>query len=263
VKTEPPRLTALRTVSVLGVRIHALSLEQLLGLILHVSVHQERAIVAYVNVHAMNLACEASWFRAFFNQSEVVFCDGFGVKWGARLLGARLPERFTPPDWLPRLAELAAQHGLTFFFVGSRPGVAAAAAVRLQAQFPTLKIVGTQHGEFDKTLGCVENDAVVRAINAARPNVLLVGFGMPLQEKWLLENWKRLDGNVALPVGAALDYMAGATPRGPRWMRDHGLEWLARLLIEPRRLWRRYLIGNPLFLWRVLLQRAGLLRFED
>ena len=262
-KAEPPRLTALRNVSVLGVRIHALSLEQLLSLILQVSLHQERAIVANVNVRALNLACEASWFRAFLNQSEIVFCDGFGVKWCARLLGARLPERFTPPDWLPRLAELAVQHGLTFFFVGSRPGVAAAAAAHLQAQSPTLKIVGTQHGEFDKTLGSLENEAVVQAINAARPNILLVGFGMPLQEKWLLENWERLNGNVALPVGAALDYLAGATRRGPRWMTDHGLEWLARLLIEPRRLWRRYLIGNPLFLWRVLLQRAGWLRFED
>lgn len=252
----------LPAVRVLGVTIHTLSVEQLLSLVSQAIIRQERMMIAYANVHGLNLACERPWFRAFLNRSEVVFCDGFGVKWGARLLGQSIPQRFTPPDWLDRLASMAGRHGFRLFLLGARPGVADKAAARLQARSPGVQIVGTQHGYFDKTAGSIENEAVLQAINAAQPHILIVGFGMPIQERWLLENWRHIEAPVALPVGAAFDYIAGETQRGPGWMTDHGLEWLSRLVIEPRRLWRRYLIGNPLFLWRVLLQRMGWLRLD-
>ena len=128
----------------------------------------------------------------------------------------------------------------------------------LKQQFTDLSIAGAQHGYFDKSPDSVENEAVLQAINATRPDILLVGLGMPLQERWLMENWDRIEAKVALPVGALFDYLAGEFPRAPRWMTDHGLEWLGRLIIEPRRLWRRYLLGNPRFLWQVLKQRWGL-----
>ena len=130
------------------------------------------------------------------------------------------------------------------------------------ARYPGLRIAGTYHGYFDKTPGSPENEAVLQRINAARPNILILGFGMPLQERWLLENWERVDANLALTGGAVFDYLSGELRRPPRWMTEHGLEWLGRMLIEPRRLWRRYVVGNPLFLWRVLLQRFGLLKFD-
>ncbi len=95
--------------------------------------------------------------------------------------------------------------------------------------------------------------------NAVKPNIIIVGFGMQPQERWLMENWDRIEINVALTGGAVFDYVSGELRRAPRWMTDHSLEWLAWLIIEPRRLWKRYLIGNPLFLWRVLKQRLGLL----
>jgi N-acetylglucosaminyldiphosphoundecaprenol N-acetyl-beta-D-mannosaminyltransferase len=103
---------------------------------------------------------------------------------------------------------------------------------------------------------------VLQAINATSPDILLVGLGMPIQERWLMENWGFVKAKVALPVGALFDYLAGEIPRAPHWMTDHGLEWLGRLIVEPRRLWRRYLLGNPRFLWLVLKQRLGLLRVE-
>jgi N-acetylglucosaminyldiphosphoundecaprenol N-acetyl-beta-D-mannosaminyltransferase len=118
-----------------------------------------------------------------------------------------------------------------------------------------LKIVGIQDGYFNKTAGSAENEAVVRDINAAHPDILIVGLGMPLQEKWLLDNWNQMDAQVALPVGAMIDYLAHETRRAPRWMTDHGLEWLGRLVYEPGRLWERYLVGNPRFLLRVLVHR--------
>jgi N-acetylglucosaminyldiphosphoundecaprenol N-acetyl-beta-D-mannosaminyltransferase len=249
-------------VAILGVYVHTISLPHMLEIIEQKLANQERFITAYANVHALNLAYAQPWFRDFLNQSDIVFCDGFGVKWGARLLGHTIPQRFTPPDWLDQLAALASRQGFTCFLLGARPGVAEKAAARLQQRFPDLRIVGTQHGYFDKTPGTAENAAVVQTINDATPHILIVGFGMPLQEQWLQDNWQRLEANLALPVGAAFDYLAGEVRRGPRWMTDNGLEWLARLVIEPRRLWRRYVLGNPLFLWRVLRQRMGLLHME-
>jgi N-acetylglucosaminyldiphosphoundecaprenol N-acetyl-beta-D-mannosaminyltransferase len=243
------------SVSVLGVRIHTLSLETFLALTEQTIARQQRAIIAYANVHGLNLAYKTPWFRAFLNRSDIVFCDGFGVKWGARLLGYEIPRRFTPPDWLDSLATQAAHQERTLYLLGSRAGVAEKAAARFQQRTPGLLIAGTHHGFFDKNRDSTDNRAVVQAVNAAAPDVLMVGFGMPLQEQWLMENWDDLRVNVALTVGAAFDYLTGEVRRGPRWMTDHGLEWLSRLIIEPRRLWRRYLLGNPLFLWRILRQR--------
>jgi N-acetylglucosaminyldiphosphoundecaprenol N-acetyl-beta-D-mannosaminyltransferase len=263
VRQPAPYSLPTETVDLLGVRIHALRLDELLAYMGGVIAARRRAVISYANIHALNVAYRLPWFRAFLNDSDIVFCDGFGVKWGARLLGAHLPERFTHTDWLARLADLASRDGFSIFLLGARPGVAAEVARRWQQLYPALRIAGSHHGYFDKAPGSAENQAVVDAINAARPNLLIVGFGMPTQERWLLENWDRLDANVALTAGAVFDYLAGAVPRAPAWMTDHGLEWLGRLVIEPRRLWRRYLVGNPLFLWRVLQQRRGRLRLAE
>jgi N-acetylglucosaminyldiphosphoundecaprenol N-acetyl-beta-D-mannosaminyltransferase len=215
-----------------------------------------KARVVYVNISAVNLAQDLAWFRDFINRSDIAYCDGFGVKWGARLLGLQTPYRFTPPDWIALLAEECARQHFSLYLLGAQPGVAEKVAVTLKKQFTDLTIAGTHHGYFDKTPGAGENKAVLEAINAAKPDILLVGFGMPIQERWLMENWDRLEVNVALPVGALFDYLAGEIPRAPHWMTDHGLEWLGRLIVEPRRLWRRYLIGNTRFLWLVLKERC-------
>lgn len=241
----------------LGVRIHAVSLPELLTIITNAIASQEQLTVTYANVHAMNAACDHDWFRAFLNEPHtLVFCDGFGVKWGARILGYTLPQRFTPPDWLNQLAATASQHQISLYLIGSRPGVAAQAADTLKNAHPSVSIVGTHHGYFPKTTGNPENDTVIQAINAAQPDILIVGFGTLLQEQWIKENRQFLDTHVILAVGAAFDYVSGEVMRGPRWMTDHGLEWLARLVVEPQRLWRRYLVGNPLFLWRIVKQRV-------
>ncbi|MBA3473887.1 MAG: WecB/TagA/CpsF family glycosyltransferase [Rubrobacter sp.] len=173
----------------------------------------------------------------------------------ARILGERIPERITYADWMWQLAAFAEREGLSLFLLGARPGVAERAAVRLRERHPDLKIAGVHHGYFERAVEAPENEAVVAEINAARPDLLLVGLGMPLQERWLLQNWDRLDASVALTGGAVFDYVSGELKRGPRVLTDNGFEWLARLFIEPRRLWRRYVLGNPLFLARVLKQR--------
>ncbi len=129
--------------------------------------------------------------------------------------------------------------------------------MRLRERYPDLEISGVHHGYFDHSAGGAASEEVVEEINASAPDILLVGLGMPLQERWLMENIDRLDVGVALTGGAVFDYASGRLRRGPRLLTDNGFEWLARLLLEPRRLWRRYLLGNPLFLLRVLRQRAS------
>ncbi|NLS75919.1 MAG: WecB/TagA/CpsF family glycosyltransferase [Chloroflexi bacterium] len=241
-------------VRVLGIGIDPLTTDQLHERITQIIDSGRKALVLNVNVHCMNLAQRHPWLKELLNSAEVVFCDGAGVRLGARLLGYELPERITYADWMWQLAELASTRGHTLYFLGSAPGVAARAADVLRARFPALEIVGAHHGYFAKEGG--ENDAVIAQINAAHPDILVVGMGMPLQEQWLAQNWDRVDAHVFLTGGACFDYVSGTLRRCPRWMADHSLEWLYRLLQEPRRLFRRYVVGNPTFLLRILLERA-------
>jgi N-acetylglucosaminyldiphosphoundecaprenol N-acetyl-beta-D-mannosaminyltransferase len=206
----------------------------------------------------INIAYEQAWFREFLNGADLIYCDGMGVKLGARLLGYDIPERFTLADWVWRLADLAEMGGFSLFLLGNPPGTAEKASGNMQLIHPQLNIAGTQHGFFDKTAGHPENEMILEQINSAKANILLVGFGMPLQERWLMENWPRLDINVAITCGALFEYLAGELRRGPAWMTQNYLEWLARLLISPRRYWKRYLIDNPLFLLRIFQRKLHL-----
>ncbi len=246
---------------ILGVRVHMLTVEQLLALVARHATEGGKTVIAHVNVHGLNIACELPWYRVFLNQADVVFCDGFGVLLGARILGyrTRAEHRMTCPDWIESLGHTCAEYNLSLFLLGGRPGVAEAAAAKLEAAAPGLR-VAAHHGYFEKT--GTANDAVVARINEFRPHVLYVGMGMPLQEQWIAANKERVDARVFLPLGACLDFYAGYVRRAPLWMTDHGLEWLGRLFIERRRLWRRYVVGNPKFVWRVIRQRLGLLRLR-
>jgi N-acetylglucosaminyldiphosphoundecaprenol N-acetyl-beta-D-mannosaminyltransferase len=242
---------------VLGVYIDPITVQELHAEIKRLAESGERATVLNVNANCLNLLYDSPALRAFFNDADVVFCDGSGVMLAARLLGKRIPERITYADWAWRLAAFAEAEGLSLFLLGAKPGVAQKAAQELRARHPDLHISGIRHGHFDHSSGSRENEAILQGIQAARPDILLVGLGMPLQERWLIENRHRIETGVALTGGAVFDYVSGGLRRGPRLLTDNGFEWLARLLVEPRRLWRRYLLGNPIFLLRVLGQRLG------
>jgi len=253
----PVKASAKERVNILGVGVDPISVPELHARILEATRAGRHALVLNVNAYALNLCYCDPALRSFFNSAFVMFCDGAGVMLAARLLGRRIPERITYADWAWQLADFAESEGISLFFLGARPGVAAKAATQLRARHPNLKIAGVRHGYFDHNSGSPENEAVLKNINASRPDVLLVGFGMPLQERWLMQNWDRIDARVALTGGAVFDYVSGEARRGPRLLTDNGFEWLARLLIEPKRLWRRYVVGNPLFLMRVLKQRLA------
>ena len=248
----------LSPISLLGINIHPLRVADLHELIATIVSHKWKALILHMNVYGMNLAFEQSWLQDFFNNAQIVFCDGAGVKLGARIQGNYIPERITYADWMWQVSEFAAAKGFSLYFLGALPGVAQKAASKLQEKYPRLQIVGTHHGYFDMQINSLENKALVDEINQLQPNILVLGFGMPLQERWLCENWNQLNVNIALTGGAVFDYISGDLNRAPGWMTNNGFEWMGRLLIEPRRLWRRYLVGNPLFLWRVLKQKYNL-----
>jgi N-acetylglucosaminyldiphosphoundecaprenol N-acetyl-beta-D-mannosaminyltransferase len=242
-------------VNVLGVRVASVCLQDVLDIICETIAENQRALIVHVNVMGALLAYENEWMRRFLNASDLVYCDGMGVKLGAKLLGYDIPERFTLADWVWQLAALAEKEGFSIFLLGNPPGVAEAAAVRLRERMPNLRIAGAQHGYFEKSPDHPENLAVLEKINAAGADILLVGFGMPIQEKWLQENWDHLEVHVAISVGALFEYVAGELKRGPRWMTQHYMEWLARMVISPRRYANRYLHDAPLFLYRILHQK--------
>jgi N-acetylglucosaminyldiphosphoundecaprenol N-acetyl-beta-D-mannosaminyltransferase len=248
-------------VNVLGVGVDPVTVGELHAGIKRLVESGERGTVLNVNANCLNLLYRDAALRGFFDDADLVFCDGAGVMLAARLLGRRIPERITYADWAWRLAAFAEAEGLSLFLLGAGPGVAERAAQRLRMLHPGLRISGVEHGYFDHSPGSRENRAVLRKVNAARPDILIVGLGMPLQERWLMENRGAIDANVALTGGAVFDYVSGGVRRGPRLLTDNGFEWLARLIVDPHRLWRRYLLGNPLFLLRVLGQRFGKGRF--
>ena len=246
-----------KKIDILGVDVHPCTVQELHQEIKTLIDNNAHALILNVNVHCINLAYEQPWLRDFLNTAHVNFCDGAGVILGAQILGEKIPERITYAEWIWKIAEFSKANQFSFFFLGAKPGVAERAAARLQQRYPNLQIVGIQHGYFDKTPNSPENTAVIQKINAAKPNILLLGFGMPLQERWLMENWEKIDANIALTGGAVFDYVSGELRRAPKWVTDSGFEWLGRLFIEPRRLWRRYLFGNPTFMWRIVRYRIA------
>jgi N-acetylglucosaminyldiphosphoundecaprenol N-acetyl-beta-D-mannosaminyltransferase len=261
---EPVLLQApQRSIQLLGVRIHILPLNELVATIARVAGNRQRAIIGYVHTHGLNMAHEQPPLRAFFNTcADYVFCDGFGVKLGARLAGLPEPYRHTPADWIDVLCDVCVESDLSMYLLGGRDTVAQRSQLILQQRHPRLRIAGAYHGYFDKTANSADNAAVIQRINEVQPDILLVGFGMPAQEYWLRDNWSQLRASVAITVGGLFDCITGEVRRAPRWMTDHALEWLGRLFFQPTRVWRRYVIGNPLFLSRVMRQRLGLLRFD-
>lgn len=257
---EPPDDHAAATANILGVNVSAMTVGDLHGLIRDAILDNKKALLLNVNAHALNLAYENPWLRDFFNQSEAVFPDGTGALVAARLQGVPFRARVTYADWMWDLAGLCVDNEFSLYLLGSRPGVADQASQALIEANPGLRILGTHHGYFDHSPDSQANLEVVAEINRLQPDILIVALGMPLQERWLMENWDRLRVHVGLTGGGVFDYVSGRLRRPPRFLADHGLEWLGRLAIEPGRLWRRYLLGIPLFMFRVIRQANELRR---
>ena len=244
--------------NIIGSKVTLCNKKQLLSFIGNsIKTHQKNTVLSG-NIHSFNLAHKHKWLRDYINSADIVRLDGAGLRVAAFILGRKTPPRMTWSDFIWDLSDYCLLNNYSLFFLGNAEGIAREAAKKIQTTREGLQIKGTINGYFDKTIGSEENESVIKRINSAKPDILIVGFGMPLQEKWLQENRSRIDVPVVMTGGAIFEWVIGKQKRGSEILLRSGFEWLTRLIADPKRLWRRYLIGNPVFLFRVLLQRIGL-----
>lgn len=183
-------------------------------------------------------------------EADLVTADGMSVVWASRLFGRALKERVTGIDLFERLVEHAAERQLSVYLLGARDESVRQTAAVLTARHPQLRVAGYRDGYFSQS----ESDEVALAIKQSNADLLFVAMGSPTQEYWIASNLARTGVRFALGVGGSFDHVSGLVPRAPRWMQKLGLEWFHRLLREPRRLWKRYLVGNLRFVWLVARQ---------
>jgi N-acetylglucosaminyldiphosphoundecaprenol N-acetyl-beta-D-mannosaminyltransferase len=248
-------------VNVLGVGVSAINIGQALETIDGWIARAERRYVCVTGVHGVMESQRDETVRSIHNAAGLVTPDGMPLVWLGRATVGEHVDRVYGPELMLAVCEQSRMHGYRHYFYGGAPGVPEQLAARLQARFPGLQVCGA----FSPPFGAVspeEDEATVRRINDARPDIVWVGLSTPKQERWMHLHRDRLDAPVLVGVGAAFDFHAGLKRQAPRWIQRSGLEWLFRLLTEPRRLWRRYLRNNPEFAWKLLLQAAGVVRYE-
>ncbi len=204
--------------------------------------------VVTVNLDFLSIAERDERFRALINGSDLAVADGMPLVWLSRLRGEPLSERVAGVELVEDSCRIAAETGQGVFLLGAAPGVAELAAERLTERHPGLRVVGTYSPERSALAKRKENDRIVRMITRANPGFLFVALGAPRQDEWIRAHLHELNVPVSMGVGCVFDLLAGVSSRAPVWMRSAGLEWTYRLLREPRRLWRRYIVNDlPLF----------------
>jgi len=243
---------------VLGVRIYAIDPPGLLREVEGWISARARQYVCFTTVHGVMETLTDQSLQHVFNEGFAV-PDGMPLVWLGQLRG-HWARRVYGPDVMLALCARAAEAGWPVFFLGGAEGVAERLAEALRRSCPGLRVAGAVGPPFRKPTPD-EEQALVERLNASGAELVFVGLGCPKQEKWMADHRERLTAPALLGVGAAFDFHTGRMPQAPRWMMRAGLEWLYRLLQEPRRLWRRYLILNPLFLAHVVLQTLGLRRY--
>ena len=226
-------------IAILGVPFDHVTVDETLARIDAMIASRRPHYLVTANVDFLIQAHRDVELRRILLEADLVLCDGTPLLWASRWMGNALPERVAGSDLAPALMRTAAERGHRLFFLGAAPGVAAEAEAKLKQQYPTLNIVGTYAPPFAHLLE-MDHEEIARRIRAANPDILLVSFGCPKQEKWIAMHHRALGVPVAIGVGATLDFLAGRVKRAPGWMRRTGTEWCYRLMQEPRRLYRRY-----------------------
>ncbi|MEW6753869.1 MAG: WecB/TagA/CpsF family glycosyltransferase [Candidatus Latescibacterota bacterium] len=246
-----PGAAATGRLAVLGVRVDNLTMVEAVDALAQRLRRDGPTQVCFVNADCLNKACRTPAYRRVLGQADLCLADGIGMRLAGRLLGSAVRQNVNGTDLFPRLCRLLERERVGLFLLGARPGVAAAAAQWIAGACPGLRVSGVRDGYFRPE----EEDEVVRQVARSGAAVLLVAMGAPRQDLWIHEHLDRLGVKVAMGVGGLLDFYSGRIPRAPLWMREIGLEWLFRFLQEPRRMWRRYFVGNAEFLLRVLVER--------
>jgi N-acetylglucosaminyldiphosphoundecaprenol N-acetyl-beta-D-mannosaminyltransferase len=239
------------SVSILQVNVHALTNIQVLSLIEQFIASGQPHQLVTVNPEFVVAAQNDDEFRHIINNAALALADGVGLVFAARFLKTiPLPERVAGSDLVVRLAELSHRRGYRIYFLGAGPGVAQKAAENLKKIYPGLQVAGCYAGSPTPE----ETETIIRRISPTRPDILLVAYGAPKQDKWIAHNLERLRIPVCLGVGGSFDFLAGTAKRAPVWIQKLGLEWLHRLALQPWR-WKRIWNAVPRFSWLVLRSR--------
>jgi N-acetylglucosaminyldiphosphoundecaprenol N-acetyl-beta-D-mannosaminyltransferase len=244
-----------RVFKILGVPIHDVTKDQARDWVLHHLANcgsSGSAAAYFVNAHTLNLAAADREYRSLLSRGNAIFGDGTGVRWAAKLQGIRVRDNLVGTDFVPHLFKTSPPNQFSYFMLGATQETVDKAAEYAGREFPRWRQAGVHHGY-------VKDEAVSRAaikqINASGADVVLVGMGNPIQERWI-ERWKgEIKAPVCLGIGGLFDYWAGNVERAPQWVRKIGYEWAWRLYQEPGAKARRYLIGNPLFLYHITRER--------
>lgn len=244
-------MRSIPTVSILNVQVHGVTNVQTLALIEEFIMANTPHQIATVNPEFIVAAQADRSFRAIINGADLAIPDGIGLLKAAWFLGIKnLPERVAGSDLVVSLAELSHEKGYRIYFLGAWEGVAERAIISLKRRYPNIQVAGYYAG----SPAIEENEEIVQRILAAAPDILLVAYGAPKQDKWIARNKERLQVPVCIGVGGSFDFLAGTARRAPRWVQTIHLEWLHRLFQQPRR-WRRIWNAVPYFSWLVFCSR--------
>jgi N-acetylglucosaminyldiphosphoundecaprenol N-acetyl-beta-D-mannosaminyltransferase len=251
---SPPR------VNLLGVNVSAIDMAPALAAIAGWVARSEPRYVCVTPAHAIMDCYDNPALRAIYNASGLTTPDGMAVVWWLKLHRQRHVTRVYGPDLLQAVCAHLADSGARHYFYGGAPGVAEKLVARLRRQVPGLQVAGIISPPF-RALTAEEDAEVRRQIAASQADIVWVGIGSPRQEMWMAEHCGQVGAPVLVGVGAAFDFLSGSKPQAPLWVQRSGLEWLFRLFSEPRRLWKRYVLGYPRFVVLAALQGAGVLKF--
>lgn len=212
----------------------------------------KRREIYFINANNYVEAYYSPKYLRILKKADYVFGDGIGIRMATLIFGEKLIDNINGTDLFIPLCEYCCDKKISLFLLGGKSGVTDKMYATLMQKYPSLIIAGMHHGYFDIQ---IETENIIKEINNAKPNILLVGFGTPLQEYWIEEHLNMIDCNIAIGVGGLFDFYSGNIKRAPKMFRSVGLEWLFRLLQEPRRLWKRYLLGIPKFILIILRQK--------
>ncbi len=257
-RTDAP---AIERVNVLGVGVSAIDIPLAVATIEGWIAAREPHFVCVSGVHGVMESQRDRTLRDIHNRAGLVTPDGMPLVWFSRLAGYTHVTRVYGPDLMEAVCRDAVTRVRRHFFYGGLPGVPERLAARLTARFPGLQVVGTFSPPY-RALSSAEDQEIIERIDASGAEVVWVGLSTPKQERWMASHVGGLRAPVLIGVGAAFDFLSGVKRQAPRWMQQSGLEWCFRLASEPSRLWRRYLVNNPVFVWNVLLQATRIRRYE-
>ncbi len=246
-KNQSSSVNTPEKINMLDIEMDNLSMTQAVDWIVENSWPGAAHHVAFVNPDCFNIAYRNPDYKRTLQTTSKVFADGIGIHYASKMLHVSLRDNVNGTDMFPFLCQAASKNNLSLYFLGSRAEVVSKMVADVKLKYPGLKIAGFHHGYFPEQ----DSEAVIQQIKNAGTNILLVAFGAPHQELWIKKHLVDLNVGVAIGVGGLFDFVSGRIPRAPRWIREIGLEWVYRLIQEPKRMWRRYIIGNPLFLWRI------------